>query len=482
MSLLLTAAELAAMVTVDDVLAWAGLVGSPAWVCYTDLLGGVPTLRVVAVMPAATVQMALVSCRVPTIGGDPRTLNAVEVAQISLAMRAARAALALPDIDFLAVPGPPAAAPPPAAPGPPPGAPRRVKFSMVLNQADEGEIPPLDQPTLDQMYVQLQTIKGALPLPEADPSPDQVSALRVRVLEHQDTPYADFALFTPYNLRFLKALKFKSYVLEPDGTFRMVEVPGPPNWDAWYASWRVFANVLLMLTVNAGGMVLPIVTPAALEEYLEQFRSLCSSLPETWHLCVMAEDRCRAEHFAQLRRLRAQAYALGGAPGYNPLVPWDDVFRQAALDKSYWDRHVRDPALVFMARGGARKQNTSPATDYAASPARTPTKRARRTAAARGKIAELQEELKNIKSHAAGSTGGTAHGGNRKGSKGGGKQQSHPRKDSRGHFVTTREGTQICFGFSAGTCAGTCKAGRAHVCQQCLGAHRTPDCPQGGRM
>ena len=29
------------------------------------------------------------------------------------------------------------------------------------------------------------------------------------------------------------------------------------------------------------------------------------------------------------------------------------MFQQAAKDKPYWDRHVRDPALSFLARGGA---------------------------------------------------------------------------------------------------------------------------------
>ena len=118
---------------------------------------------------------------------------------------------------------------------------------------------------------------------------------------------------------------------------------------------------------------------------------------------------------------------MGAAPGFNPLVPWDDVFRQAALDKSYWDRRVRDPALVFMARGGAKKQApTGAATDYTAGAgqARSPAKRARRAASARGKIAELQEELKNLKADAGGGTGATGTSAGRKGGKAGGKHES----------------------------------------------------------
>ncbi len=92
-------------------------------------------------------------------------------------------------------------------------------------------------------------------------------------------------------------------MLQPDGTFKTVEVPGPPNFDAWYASWKVFESTLLMLTtVDAGSNVVSIVSPASLDAYRENFRLLVSQYPECWHLCVTTEDRCRAEHFPRLKR------------------------------------------------------------------------------------------------------------------------------------------------------------------------------------
>ena len=65
-----------------------------------------------------------------------------------------------------------------------------------------------------------------------------MSALKVRVLDLGLSPYADFALFVNFQHRFAKSLKFKNY----DGSFRTVEVPGPPNYDSWLASWNVFDN------------------------------------------------------------------------------------------------------------------------------------------------------------------------------------------------------------------------------------------------
>eukprot|EP00972_Heterocapsa_arctica_P090908 13411793-Heterocapsa_arctica.AAC.1 len=71
----------------------------------------------------------------------------------------------------------------------------------------------------------------------------------------------------------------------------------------------------------------------ALEEYREAFRRLVMLFPETWHLCVVAEDRCRAEHMARLKRQRTQDHLDGHAPHFMISAPWSDVFVQAARDK-----------------------------------------------------------------------------------------------------------------------------------------------------
>ena len=143
---------------------------------------------------------------------------------------------------------------------------------------------------MDQFFEQLRRIKGGPVRPDAEPSPDQVSALKVRMVDLQLSPYADFAIFVNHQHRFSKTLKFLNHILHPDGTFRAVEVPGPPSFDAWLASWRVFENTILMFAVDVGGAPLPMVTPSALEEYKDAFRDLVVSYPEAWHLCVTAED------------------------------------------------------------------------------------------------------------------------------------------------------------------------------------------------
>ena len=86
-----------------------------------------------------------------------------------------------------------------------------------------------------------------------------------------------------------------------------------------------------------------IVKPVAIEAYFIGYQQLVRDFPECWHLCVQAEDRCRAEHFARLgRKLAAKT---GSIPS------WSDVFVAAAEDYHFWSQEVRHPAVGFLARG-----------------------------------------------------------------------------------------------------------------------------------
>ena len=65
--------------------------------------------------------------------------------------------------------------------------------------------------------------------------------------------------------------------------------------------------------------------------------------------------------------------------------------------------------------------------------------------------------------------------------------EAHPRKKGH-HFITTRDGTEICFTFAKGArdaCPEPCQRSRAHNCQICLGPHRNEECGrannQGGK-
>ena len=314
---------------------------------------------------------------------------------------------------------------------------------------------------------------------DSEPSPDQVSGMTERVNTLDLEPYADFSLFTPYGRRLQKQLKLKNWVMNQDGTYHPQEVPGPQDFEAWYACWRVYANVLLMitktLTIAGQEVKRAIMTVAALEVYLEAFRKLVKAYPECWHLCAIAEDRCRGEHFPRLRRVLKDKHAKGQAPDFDVNLPWIAVMSAAAEDDRYWDEQVRRPAIDFLARGGSRGQKR-PASEALEEPLDTPPKSKRQKKRERKEaVAEAKKQL--VKDWEASPKMSKGDGKGKAAGKGKGKEQGeHPRRDSQGRYVTTREGTQICFGFQMGKCKGPCQQQRAHVCQICLQGHRTSDC------
>ena len=347
---------------------------------------------------------------------------------------------------------------------------RKVKMSNVIDPADESEFvsPAPDQ--LSQWYAHYKETKQGDPLVSKDPSPDQIQALHVRIVELGLEPYADFSLLTPFGRRMAKALRHRSWMLQEDGTYRPVEVPGPDSYPTWEACWKVYEVILLMLrftTTAADGTITkqPVVTPIALEAYSEAFGALVRDHPECWHLCQSAEDRCRAEHFPRLAR------KLASEKGVQPT--WSEVFVAASVDDRYWDAEVRRPALGFMARGKRQWSQTDMAErqfvdkvydnskgnqgtgDYKSKRALKKEKFLQRTK-------EFKEAARNAGKHQQVQT------------KGGGKG-GHPRKDASGKFTTTREGKEICFTWAGSTSdqrPDPCCKGRAHVCQHCLQPHR----------
>ena len=347
---------------------------------------------------------------------------------------------------------------------------RKVKVSEVLDQGDDGEVPKLDQREVDGFYHQLESVKGGSVRPEVEPTPDQISAMKVRIIDLNLAPYADFALFVSYQSRFAKSLKFTNHILQPDGSFRSVEVPGPPNFDSWLSSWSVFENALLMLTVPVGTPPEPrgIVSQAALDLYRDSFRDLVRQYPQTWHLLATAEDRCRAEHFPRLKRRLEEDYRQGLEPRFNPELPWDRVFRVAASEREYWDKHVRDPALRFLATKARVKEQpggTGTLTDLSgegitAGPPKKTRSQKRRENKRKKLTATTREGPDREPAHVGGD-------------KGDGRGL---KRDSKGRYVTDREGNPICFAYGSGKCKGPCPKKMMHVCQRCLGNHPVQAC------
>ena len=450
------------------IFAWAGVVGNlaAAVTAKFGLAADLATVhpRVLAVVATEMVQAEIANLEV---SGQPATL--VQKGAVLLAHRAASVALSGG-----------AGAPPPAAAASlgalDTAAPRKIKASSVLDPTDESEIKALNADEVAAFYRNYEEVKGGEPMEEAEPTPEQISAMNARVVGLGLEPYGDFSVLTPYGRRMQKVLRHWSWLPNADRSDRAVEVPGPDSYMIWEACWRVYATIMLMLRwpVPAGspaGTKSELVsTPAALEVYFEAFKQLCYDNPECWHLCCKAEDRCRAEHFPRLKRQLMKT---------NPATTWSDVFIAAARDDGYWDREVRRPALAFVARGSrgsppeARKDDDL--TGLKAKVTSTPAPAAEGASPSKRKRQRQKEELNELRAKAAKND---ASGGSSKSPRGG----ASARKDNKGRFVTTKDGLAVCFKFNSDTgCPDPCPNGRSHSCQTCLGEHSSAQCPKQNR-
>ena len=88
--------------------------------------------------------------------------------------------------------------------------------------------------------------RGAYPAEDAEPTSDQLSAVR-QVVAADAPPYADFAIFGPHGKRLLRKLMFTAWEQMPNGQWHKKELPGPPNLDSWWTSWKTLRTVLVML-------------------------------------------------------------------------------------------------------------------------------------------------------------------------------------------------------------------------------------------
>eukprot|EP00435_Cladocopium_sp_Y103_P014882 s5939_g3.t1 len=441
-------AELTAITSLEELQAWTGL-PDDAWLAVNSRLGMAANLRIFAHVPPEAFTESVFTARVFTpaqgqLGDEDHVpasdpdLTPVEITQVGLMFKVAR-----------------------------------LKYGKATEELFVAQpVPPLTpavRQVLDGHYQTLRKIKGGPVRPENEPSPDQIAAMRVRVLELGLHPYADFAIFVNFQGRFSKSLKFLNHVLQPDGTFKAVEVPGPPNFDAWSQSWKVYVNTLLTLEVEVNTAKVPVVSPAATEEYHDMFRELVKNYPEAWHLLVIAEDRCRGEHFARLRRELEEQYKRGLAPAFEPGRPWDEVFRSAARDREYWDGHVREPAILFRTSGKHKEQSggTGTGTDLAgqAQDARKPKARPSQKERLKRQLARLKEGVD------------TGPSDQHKPGKGAGKDRGKgAKRDGQGRYVTDRQGRPICFGYNNGDCTGTFPKAMQHVCQICLAGHPAKAC------
>ena len=244
---------------------------------------------------------------------------------------------------------------------------------------------------------------------------------------------------------------FVSWVLGINGEYVRKELPGPPDFEAWWRSWRVLKTVYLLLKICSA---------ERLDSYGEHIRKLHIRFgPEFWWIVYQADIKMRLEHFERLRRIaeavhQASVGVAGATSSFNPKKPWDTVFSMAVGARDFWSEHVTDPALLFLSQVKTRANLED---DLGSAPIQSNSPPSKGGNKGNGQKRQFWEVDTSPTSASSGGDGS--------------------RQGADGRFTHNRKGGPLCHGFQDGSCGPGvyCPKGYKHQCAICLdnrhGAH-----------
>ena len=474
--------------------AWVGM-APEVWQGVKDVMGNFQFVREVVLVPqsawdagvqATRVQPAAPTSPGGTAGAAPpvRALFALELGQVGSIRRVCRLRLGLP-ADDRAGAAPVATSSTVGATSVPGYVPasvvtRKVKMSSIFDQADDTEIVPW---TAARMRTVMAAFKAAnddeSPDPDEEVSVDQLAALEFK-LATGAAPCPDFGVWRPFGTRMARALKLVAHHLTPGGDYVPYEVPGPPDFAAWQAAFRVFSTA--MRALGAATQTRLTIYAKKIEKFNETYGALC------WWLIAQADQRMRSEQMERIRRRleleKQTATAAGSTHPLDDTVPWDLCFKEAAGDARYWDEELHAKAVLYITHIKSKHQLTDPGHGLGAQNS-GPSGLAGGSQSHQG---EGQHAKRKKQSHGGRGGRGSGHKSDSRSasqapsgsSKGYGKNKGKA-KQVDGRFRVDASGNEICWSWnkSESGCAEVCAAGRAHVCEWCRSSkHRSFQCPQ----
>ena len=456
------ATQLALITTLNEAYDWCGVLvaGGNMREAFSNSLGKPLLMREVVLISTADYDEAIASCVwTPADPAPPaeRGLNAAEKARCRSLRRVCRLRCGLPADDVPSIP--PAGAAGGVAPLPPVGAStalaiigtaRKIKLSAVVDQALDAEITPLSSVEVRTLYDVYKSRHGDYPVEDAEATADQISGVS-QLVKQDFNPYVDFGVFGPFALRLLRKLTFVAYTVGLGGEYVKKELPGPPDFDTWWKSWRVLKTVFLLIGA---------VTAERLDAYGEHVRKMAIRFGAIcWWLVYQADVKMRLEQFERLRRiaeaLHSAATVAGTHSDFNPAKPWDTVFCMAVQSREFWSEHVHEPALLFLSHvksRGSLEEDMGTAPIHTVEQESTP---------GRGSKRPRSSAWDNVRDFSPVKT-----------------SFEDRSSQSNGKFTHNRKGGQICFAFNDGQCTrDKCPKGYHHQCSVCLSnAHGAHEC------
>ena len=384
--------------------------------------------------------------------------------------------------------GPAATQVPPLPAAQPVGAPpyNKVVMSKHLDQADDTEVPPMSL----AHYRMLVTNWIATENDREEPDDaEEATADMLACLEHRAgsgaTPFADFGVWRPFGSRMGRALKFVVHFTKIDGAHQARELNGPASYEDWEKSCRVFVWAMT---------VLQLASRTRLNKYGVRIHKLASTYPDVWWVIGYADIIMRREHLEKVRRRCVQLHSDGKLTDFDPMKPWDVIFREAAADETFWNEHV-DKKVFRLATslstpeevldpgfGQLDEARDSDRIVTGCHPAQSRSAGSRPSApqAAPAKTSKGQKRKLALKNKASGASPAWTPRGAQPEKKRIAPAAARDSKTSDGRWKFDGEGVPLCWAFNrkANGCQTPCAEGRSHRCEWCRGPCRAIECSQ----
>ena len=362
------------------------------------------------------------------------------------------------------------------------GSTAKVKLATVLDQTCDSEVKMLGVAELRALLTAWKRAHndGEEPTEEEEATGEQITALAHR-LRQGGTPYVDFGVWRSHGSDLGRVLKFAAYFRNAQGQFTAKEIVGPTTFSDWERSWRVFAFAMELLGAASR---------TRLEKYRLTIAALNRDYPTMWWLTALADIKMRRTHIERIRRRlldeHTELTGVGLRSEYDPSLPWDSCFREAARDREFWMQEVEKKVIQFTTHQRSRTELVDPgfgSLTFAppvgggpagAAPGATGEPRKKRKTHGERRAAAAANAV-------AGAGDAAPKGGKGKAPKGGGKGKSKDINAQKGgRFKYDHNGVQICWNWnnSRTGCSEPCPQGRRHICEICRdsqppASHRT---------
>ena len=207
----------------------------------------------------------------------------------------------------------------------------KIKVSSILDQSSDREVIRCSREELSFLRSRCRSLEGEDPMKSKEVTDDQLSVL-CELTKVGIAPFADFGVWKPLanGMRTRSSLRLTSSTTQEPGGAKKSQ--GPTDCFAtWEACWRVFRTAAIMCDIAA---------PAVLDRCASTFKERVDRFSDAWHLCVLADTRCRSELWESEYRRQSLFHES------NPR-PWNSVTRATSNDRDFQKEELEDKVADF---------------------------------------------------------------------------------------------------------------------------------------